>query len=446
MAQVGMLDRFVEVMEAVGEGEREEMIRRYEAEMQKELGEVYVAASRTAIEKAVREREKGNEMDRMRKIELSREGVRRRYFRENSGPEDVLDCGIHSGRKFEDVYLDHKSYVKWVLELGQPHMWSLRCFRYFLKRLMDLERTLKGGRDQEQRMREERLEMSESLVEEMALEERNVVEDFERVRWADLEDEELSPRYEQMAEKEEITNRSETLTETQATTDGHDNNNETWQGGQQEQENTSRAADDGDDEARQGGRQEQEDTRQAKDDDNDETRQGDQQQQEEERGEHESDELIWTEEEYDPNRYAYLYAPNLCPECQEPLFDGCDCVDVDWTADSERREKEYKDRLKQRRDGERRREGEQQKEMNDGGMQQEKQQQQGKGEGMQSLEELIRIVQFRMQQEEKQEQMNGEDEATWESETYRKKRESEQEIKLGNRERKRNGKGKGDSK
>ena len=70
-----------------------------------------------------------------------------------------LDCGIHSGRKFEDVYLDHKSYVKWVVELGQPHMWSLRCFRYFLKRLMDLERTLKGGRDQEQRMREERLEM-----------------------------------------------------------------------------------------------------------------------------------------------------------------------------------------------------------------------------------------------------------------------------------------------
>ena len=32
---------------------------------------------------------------------------------------------------------------------------------------MDLERTLKGGRDQEQRMREERCEMSESLVEEI---------------------------------------------------------------------------------------------------------------------------------------------------------------------------------------------------------------------------------------------------------------------------------------
>ena len=56
-----------------------------------------MAASRAAIENAVRER--GNEMDRMRKIELIREGVKRRYFRENSGPEDVFDCGIHSWKK-----------------------------------------------------------------------------------------------------------------------------------------------------------------------------------------------------------------------------------------------------------------------------------------------------------------------------------------------------------
>ena len=44
MAQVGMLDRIVEVMAAVGEEEREEMFKRYEAEMPKELGEGYVAA------------------------------------------------------------------------------------------------------------------------------------------------------------------------------------------------------------------------------------------------------------------------------------------------------------------------------------------------------------------------------------------------------------------
>ena len=74
-------------MAAVGEKEREEMLGRYEAGMPKELEEAHVAASRTAIEKAVRER--GNEMDRMRKIELIRDGVRRRYFLENSGPEDV---------------------------------------------------------------------------------------------------------------------------------------------------------------------------------------------------------------------------------------------------------------------------------------------------------------------------------------------------------------------
>ena len=75
-----------------------------------------------------------------------------------------------------------RGYVKWVLELKHPHMWSLKCFRYFLVRLMDLERILKGGREQGQKMREARLEMSESLVEEIALEQKNVVEEFKRVR------------------------------------------------------------------------------------------------------------------------------------------------------------------------------------------------------------------------------------------------------------------------
>ena len=70
--------------------------------------------------------------------------MRRRYFRENSRPGDVLDCGTHSGRKFEDLYLDHKSYVKWVLELGQPLMSTLRCFRFFLLRLTDIEQDVEG--------------------------------------------------------------------------------------------------------------------------------------------------------------------------------------------------------------------------------------------------------------------------------------------------------------
>ena len=80
------------------------------------------------------------------------------------------------------------------------------------------------------------------------------------------------------------------------------------------------------------------------------------------------------------------------------------------------------------------------------GMQQEKQQQQSKGQGKQSLEELIRIVKFRMQQEEMQEQMNGEDEARLESETHRKKKGIGTGDQVGNRKRKRNEKGKGDDK
>ena len=56
MEQGGILDRFVEVMAAVGEKERVEMLGRYQAGMPKELGEVYVAASKTAIERAVREK------------------------------------------------------------------------------------------------------------------------------------------------------------------------------------------------------------------------------------------------------------------------------------------------------------------------------------------------------------------------------------------------------
>ena len=49
--------------------------------------------------------------------------------------------------------------------------------------------------------------MSESLVEENASEEKNVVEESTRVRWADLEEEEQGWRREQTAEREEIESR-----------------------------------------------------------------------------------------------------------------------------------------------------------------------------------------------------------------------------------------------
>ena len=114
----------------------------------------------------------------------------------------------------------------------------------------------------------------------MALEEWIVVQDFKRVRWVDLEDEEQSSRYEQMAEKEEITNRSETLTQTHK-----DSDNETCVARRPATARENDAV----------CRRHDKDTRQAKDDDNDEIRHGDQQQQEEDRGEHEADELILTQ-------------------------------------------------------------------------------------------------------------------------------------------------------
>ena len=85
----------------------------------------------------------------------------------------------------------------------KPQMWNLRCFKHFLMRLTDLERTLKGRGEQDQKVREARLELSKSLVEEMASEEKKVVEEFKIVRWTDLEEEEQSRRREQTAEREE---------------------------------------------------------------------------------------------------------------------------------------------------------------------------------------------------------------------------------------------------
>ena len=121
--------------------------------------------------------------------------------------------GVHSGEKFEDVYLDHESCVKWVL--------------HFLVWLTDLEWTLKRREEQDKKVREARLEMSGSLVEEMASEEKNVVGGFKRA--ADLEEEEQDWRREQTAEREGAESKSEaaeTSTETKAAEDRQENRGE----------------------------------------------------------------------------------------------------------------------------------------------------------------------------------------------------------------------------
>ena len=138
-------------------------------------------------------------------------------------------------------------------------------------------------------------------------------------------------------------------------------------------------------------------------------------------------------------------APNLCPECREPLFDGCECVDVDLTADSERRRIRRGEGKSTRMDWDRlEMEGSdkrvlQQKETDDGGMQQEEQQQhstwlqeeqqqqstwrQGnatqKRQDQEEKDTLIKTVKLRMRQEEMQEKVSAEEEARRESEGRR---------------------------
>ena len=408
MAQVGMLDRFVEVMAAAGENEREEMLKKYEAEMPKELGEGYVAASRAAIEKEVRE--KGDEMERMRKVELIREGVRRRYFRESSGPEDILDFGgIHSGRKFEDVYLDHKSYAQWVLELGQPHMWTLRCFQYFLLRLMDLERILKGGRGREQKMREERLEVSESLVEEMALEERNMVEDFKRVRWADLEDEERGSWSEQNSERQEEKG-SEAVVQQVVKDEDDDEDKKQQAVDKDDDEDKEQQAAKDDDDTRDGKRRTTTRTRNGK-------------------------RRTTTRTRKDKRRTttrgkARQTADGGSNKARQEA-DGNNSKARRAAGDDDVRARQATDNGDGAQRGGRQEQNDDDDDDGGGGTRQdneEERQQQGKGEGKQSLEELIRTVKLRMQQEKEQEQMNGEDEARRESEAHRRKKKMEQEI------------------
>ena len=70
------------------------------------------------------------------------------------------------------------SYAEWALGLGRIKMWKLKCFKFCLSRLLDLERVMKQEREPEETVRITRVEMSETWVEEMACEELKVVEEY----------------------------------------------------------------------------------------------------------------------------------------------------------------------------------------------------------------------------------------------------------------------------
>ena len=88
------------------------------------------------------------------------------------------------------------SYAEWALGLDKKKMWKLKCFKLLLRRLLDLERVMEQqeGEPEETTVSITRVQMTETLVEEMACEEMKVVEENEegtkqRVRWAVIEEE-----------------------------------------------------------------------------------------------------------------------------------------------------------------------------------------------------------------------------------------------------------------
>ena len=119
-----------------------------------------------AIEKLVAERK--FEKERKKKVRLIKEGIRRRFFQQGSGPGDILNFGMYEGWRFGDVDICHPTYGEWAVDQAKPKMWKLKCFKFFLKRLSD-------------QVNITRVEMCEGLTEEMAAEEQQAVEECMKV-------------------------------------------------------------------------------------------------------------------------------------------------------------------------------------------------------------------------------------------------------------------------
>ena len=101
------------------------------------------------------------------------------------------------------MYICHPTYGEWAVEQAKPKMWKLKCFKFFLMRLADLDRVLQREESLEQ-VNITRVEMCEGFMEEMAAEEQQVVEECRKVgkhecrkvgkqgiRWADMEESQI---------------------------------------------------------------------------------------------------------------------------------------------------------------------------------------------------------------------------------------------------------------
>ena len=154
--------------------EREKVMQMYEAAVPRELRDRNIVAGKATIGELVEERA----FEKERKVRLTEEGVRRKFFQQGSGLGDILNFGMFEGWRFGDVYICHPTYREWAVHQAKQKMWKLKCFKFFLKRLADLERVLQ----QEESLEEvniTRVDMCEGLLEEMVAEEQQAVEECE---------------------------------------------------------------------------------------------------------------------------------------------------------------------------------------------------------------------------------------------------------------------------
>ena len=155
-------------------------MQRYEETVPREAREKLTdsVTGRKTIEKLVDERR--FEKERQRKVRLIKEGIRRKFFQQGSGPSDILNFGMYEGWRFGDVCICQPAYGEWAVEKAKPKMWKLKCFKFFLMRLADLDRVLQREESLEQ-VNVTRVEMCEGLMEEMAAEEQQAVEECRKV-------------------------------------------------------------------------------------------------------------------------------------------------------------------------------------------------------------------------------------------------------------------------
>ena len=168
----GLLDWFVEDVAVMGELQREEVMRMYQASVPVEFGQWGIEVGTASLRRMVAKRVEQNE-------------------RKRKTSDGVSNFGKYEGQTFAAVYLKDESYAEWAVKQDKCRMWKLKCFKLFLKRLSDLERVMKREREPEEKTR------AECLAEEMVQEDMKVVEEHrvrladvdggsERVRWADM--------------------------------------------------------------------------------------------------------------------------------------------------------------------------------------------------------------------------------------------------------------------